>query len=436
MTMLSRRRALLHAAFGVPLVLRTAFAAEGGGRVLRVGPDDYRPLLRTLRPGDTLRLAAGEYRQGLPVHGLKGEAAAPITIEGPRGGAAVFVARPRHNTVSIVDSAHVRIRDLTLAGRNQPVDAVKAEGHARFAHHIVLQRLRIAGHGLAQSLVGVSTKCPAWGWQILDNVISGAGTGMYLGQSDGSAPFWDGLIAGNRIVDPIGYGIQIKHQLARPALDEAPTDRALTVIRGNVIVKSRGASTVERARPNLLLGHFPLHGDGSDDLYLVHGNLLYDNPSEALLQAEGRLRLYNNLLVNPHGDALRLIAHNDRPRDVAVFFNTVVASRVGIEVAPAQDGDLHRVLRNVLAAEHNPGVAADGANQFVSFADAGAELVRPAAALKDLDLAPRRARAAAAPLPGDLAALPGAAADYLGRRRQSAIFGACLPAAPGTAACR
>lgn len=436
MNLLLRRRALLHAALAVPLVLRTALAAERGGRVLRAGPDDYRPLLRTLRPGDTLRLAAGEYKQGLPVHGLTGEAAAPITIEGPRGGAAVFIARPRHNTVSIVDSAHVRIRDLTLAGRNQPVDAVKAEGHARFAHHIVLQRLRIDGHGLAQSLVGISTKCPAWGWQILDNTIRGAGTGMYLGQSDGSAPFWDGLIAGNRIVDPVGYGIQIKHQMARPALDEAPVDRAQTAIRGNVIVKSKGASTAERARPNLLVGHFPLHGAGSDDLYLIHGNLLYDNPSEALLQAEGRLRLYNNLLLNPHGDALRLIAHNDRPRDVAVFHNTVVAARVGIEIAPAQEGDLHRVLRNVVAAEHNPGVAADETNRIVSFADAGAELARPAAALTDLDLAPRRAHAAVAPMPGDLAALPGAGADYLGRRRQPAVFGACLPAAAGTAACR
>src|SRR4030095_13069256 len=105
------------------------------------------------------------------------------------------------NTVSIVDSHHVVLSDLELDGRDLPVDAVKAEGHARFAHHIPLENLVIRRHGNNQQNVGISTKCPAWNWVIRGNTIIGAGTGMYLGGSDGSAPFVAGIIEGNLVVD-------------------------------------------------------------------------------------------------------------------------------------------------------------------------------------------------------------------------------------------
>lgn len=64
-----------------------------------------------------------------------------------------------------------------LDGRDLPVDAVKAEGHADWAHHITLENLliRVRGHGNNQQTVGISTKCPAWGWVIRDNEIIGAG---------------------------------------------------------------------------------------------------------------------------------------------------------------------------------------------------------------------------------------------------------------------
>jgi len=423
------RRSLLAALAGATLLRGGGRARAAEGRKLHAGADDYRAALAVLRPGDTLLLRPGEYRQGLPLHGLQGTSAAPIVIEGPPGGGAVLVARPRHNTVSIVDSAHVHVRDLTLDGCGQPVDAVKAEGHAQFAHHIVLQRLRIIGHGAHQSLVGISTKCPARGWRILDNAIVGAGTGMYLGQSDGSAPFWDGVIAGNRIFDPLGYGLQIKHQTSRPGAAGAPTATARTVIRGNVIVKTNGASTGEMARPNMLLGHFPLVGAGSEDLYLVYGNLLYDNPTEALLQGEGRLRIYNNLLVNPRGDALRLLAHHDRPRDAAIFHNTIVAAGIGVELAVAEEGDRHIVARNAVFAAQNRSAVVGTTNRLMPFADAKSDLVRPLAAPKDLDLTPRGDwPAPTAPLQADLAALPEARQDFRGRSRVVDVFGACLPA--------
>ena len=199
------------------LVLSLAAAGSGHAQAIReASPENYRRLVATLRPGDTLALAPGEYRDGLPLRNLAGEAGRPITIAGPaEGPPATFVGRDGRNTVSIVDSRHLVIRNLVLDGRNLPVDGVKAEGHARWAHHITLENLVIRGHGNNQQTVAISTKCPAWNWVIRGNTIVGAGTGIYLGNSDGSAPFVAGIIERNLIVDTIGYNLQIKHQLPR-----------------------------------------------------------------------------------------------------------------------------------------------------------------------------------------------------------------------------
>src|SRR6185312_12093854 len=103
---------------------------------------NYRQRLRDLHAGDTLRLAPGIYRDGLDVHRLVGAAAAPIAIVGAsKGSRSVFRARGGRNTISIVDSAYVRIADLDLEGKGAFVDGVKAEGTSHFAHHITLERL-------------------------------------------------------------------------------------------------------------------------------------------------------------------------------------------------------------------------------------------------------------------------------------------------------
>ena len=62
-------------------------------------------------------------------------------------------------------------------------DGVKAEGNASWAHHITIEGLHIVNHGNNQQIVGISTKCPSWNWVIRHNIIEGAGTGMYLGNS-------------------------------------------------------------------------------------------------------------------------------------------------------------------------------------------------------------------------------------------------------------
>ena len=296
-------------------------------------PDDYVARLEQLRPGDRLHLRPGTYRSGLRIHGLDGTPGAPIEILGPAAGPpAVFRAREGANTVSIRDSSHVTIRRLVLDGRNLPVDAVRLDSRSRRAHDIALEDLVIVNHGHDQQIVGISVQAPAWNWTLRRNVIIGAGTGMYLGSSDGRFPFVHGVIEHNLILDTIGYNLQIKHQERRPDVPGLPATDGTTVIRGNVFVKGDRSSSGRMARPNVLVGHFPLSGPGIEDRYLIEGNVFFDNPAEALFQGEGNVSLLRNLFVNHDGDGVALQPHHDVPRRIEVAYNFVATRGAALHV--------------------------------------------------------------------------------------------------------
>ena len=401
-------------------------AANKQGRVLNAGPDNYRALLRQLEPGDTLRLAEGEYRHGLPIHRRQGEPGKPLTIEGPLPPArAVFIGRAGANTVSLLDAAHIVLRRFEIDGRGLPVDGVKAEGHAKWTHHIVLEDLRIVGHGHDQQTVAISTKCPSWDWVIRRSTLIEPGTGMYLGNSNGAAPFVAGLIEDNTIINPRGYALQIKHQNIRPSMEALPTTARDTIIRANQFIKSAGSAEGVLARPSVLIGHLPLDGPGMNDRYLVYSNLFFDNPTEALFQGEGRLALYNNLFINPHGTAVRIQPHNHRPRSIHIFHNTVLSASTGIELSGMEPGHVPMVRGNAVFAQRPFAGEIDGAENFsADYHTAENELQRVVGSLEELDLRPRSGRLNAERLPAALSDLPGATLDFAATPRKLATFGA------------
>lgn len=401
-------------------------ACEGadGGLVVDADPSNYLALLGTLQPGDTLRLSAGEYTQGLSIHGMQGTEGACFFIEGPSEGASArFVGSSSRNTVSIVDSRFVVVRSLELDGAEELGDAVKAEGTAAFADHIVLEDLYIHDHDATQQVVGINSKCPSWHWVIRGNRIERTGTGMYLGDSDGSAPFVGGLIEHNVVLDTSGYNAQVKHQMPRPTLEGLPQEPRDTIIRHNVFSKSAGAATGDGARPNLLVGHLPLSGPGQDDRYLIYGNFLFDNPTEALLQAEGNVAVYSNVFVNPNGSAVNVQPHNDVPRSVEFHFNTVLASGHGVRMVGGDPAFTQRATGNAVFAE--PAIDAPEAvdNYTAAPASAAAVLVAPDALPGEgLDVAPVSSRAVA--VSATLPELPNAGLDFDGRGREPAVAGA------------
>jgi hypothetical protein len=250
---------------------------------------------------------------------------------------------------------------------------------------------------------------------------------MYLGNSDGTGAFYNGIIESNLVTDPRGYAIQIKHQHARPALDIAPRGRFVTIIRHNVLSKANGGSEGPNARPNLLVGHWPLSGEGSDDEYLIYGNYLYDNPHEALLQGEGNLALYDNVLVNPSGPAIHIQPHNDVPRTVRVLHNTIIASGdpIAVRLKEGQVNHAQWVAANAIFSPQ----PARGGTQISNLAFAMQQAVELLGAPDEpggtIDPFPRDTRLQCSPIDAQLlSGLLDAGCDFNGRPRAQSYCGA------------
>lgn len=391
-------------------------------------PGSYAALLRQLRPGDRLILAPGAYTRGLRLHGLNGTPAAPIFILGPSTGArARFLARDGANTVSLRNVSHIVVDSLELEGLGRNADAVKAESDSRYAHHVTLSRLRITGHDADQAIVGISIQSPAWDWEIRDCEILGVGTGMYLGRSDGSAGLVGAVIERNVIQDTVGYNLQIKHQIRRPDAPGMPVGPRSIILRHNVFAKVAQTVAGASGRPNVLVGHFPRTGPGSDDLHVVYGNVFYENPGESLLQGEGNVALYNNVFVNGTGPAISIQPHNDRPRRIAIFNNTILARGMGLSISGVEPGFMPVVVRNAVFADRNRGWPAAG-NLSLRWEDAGSHLRAPYASPPALDVsAPVPLPAKHAGLPAEWSALPDADVDLLGERHGTRPVGAFVP---------
>jgi hypothetical protein len=299
-----------------------------------VTPSNYTGFLATLAPGDTMLFTPGTYTSRLHLVNLSGTPGHEIVFTGASQSAVAFTGNACCNTVSLTQCAYLKIMNLTIDGQNIPdIDGIKAEGTAgNWTHHITIENVRIIGHGGDQQTDGISTKCPSWNWVIRQNHIEGAGTGMYLGNSNGDAPFVNGIVENNLIVNTVGYNIEVKHQFngVRDAFPGTAVD-GKTIIRHNVFSKENNASTGVDARPNLLVGGFPLTGWGSLDYYEIYGNFFYQNPVEALFQGTGKIMLYDNIFVNhSDGDGARAIyltpQNGVSPQDIKVFHNTVWAA--------------------------------------------------------------------------------------------------------------
>jgi hypothetical protein len=326
-------------------------ATQPEGRGIRADPSNYRTLLSGLSPGDVLLLAPGEYPR-LRIANIRGAPGRCITIAGPTGDRrAIIFGASGNKTVEIIDSSYIVIRNLVIDSRGIPgADGIKAPATPHSAtHHVVLEGNLIIGAGATQQTDGISTKTPTWSWVIRRNVIVNAGTAIYLGDSDGTAPFIAGLIENNLVVDPIGYGMQIKYQTNRPVLAGMPEGPQSTIIRNNVFKKDDRPSP-DGDRPNLLVGGFPDRGPGSQDLYEIYGNLLVENRREALFQGSGRIRFHDNILIGGQ-PAAAILRDHDLPLKLAqVFDNRIYSPHIGIKFeSPARDG--RYLFGNVIFAE-------------------------------------------------------------------------------------
>src|SRR6185295_12150010 len=109
----------------VPLGLALTFDPAKAGLLLG-NPSNYKTLISSLAPGDTLRLLAGNYLR-LSLSAVTGNPSAWITITGPTSGpAAVIQGEACCNTVQLYGCSYLAIRNLTIDGRGLDVDGVNA----------------------------------------------------------------------------------------------------------------------------------------------------------------------------------------------------------------------------------------------------------------------------------------------------------------------
>ncbi|MBK1692157.1 hypothetical protein CKO33_08245 [Ectothiorhodospira mobilis] len=391
-------------------------------------PDNYRDKVRRLQPGERLHLTAGLYPRSLRLHDLQGTPEAPIVISGPESGEpAVLLGRDGENTISLARTAHVTLRHLTLDGRGRNAAGVVLERDGRYAHHITLEHLTIQNYDASQGHTGITTRAPAWGWIIRDNDIHDIGTGLYLGQPDGSAPFIAGLIENNAIRRTLGYNLQIKHQEIRAPAPGIPTEPGQTVIRHNLFSKAERASNGASARPNLLVGHWPPEGPGRHDRYLIYGNLFHENPHERLFQGEGNVALYNNLFFNSRGPGILIMPHNDVPKAIHILQNTLVTAGTGIRITGVHPDHPQQVSGNALFSPEPLQVVdaiPTGENFTAPLEAAEHHLHAPDPHLDHLDLYPRPNRLGRDNNSSATGPLPHLDRDYNHRPRKRSTWGA------------
>jgi len=328
------------------------FCPPAAGKVFRAGPRDVKPKIRALRAGDTLELAPGEYPGPFQLVGMHGEPNAPITITGPRPPfEAVLLGPAGRNTLNVTNCSYLVIRRLTLDGRDIADDAIKAgDSYRRPVHHVTIEQCTIVNHDRHQTYVGINCQVPAWDWVIRRNRVLSAGTGIYLGDSEGRFPFLRGLIEHNLVRNPKGYCLQIKHYDKRPDLDGMPAGACENVIRRNVFTKDDTVGELGD-RPNVLLDGFPDTGPGSSDRHRFYGNVVMSNPREALLQGSGRLSIHDNIFVSSARPAVCIQAHEGKvARSVLVYHNTILADREAVRVSGTTPGSEVAVVGNIMAS--------------------------------------------------------------------------------------
>ncbi|HEX8096184.1 pre-peptidase C-terminal domain-containing protein [Jatrophihabitans sp.] len=365
---------------------------------IQATPSDYVLQLPKLKAGVRLQLAAGTYTQGLNLRDKNGQPDQCIIVEGPASGSppAVFTGSDSWNIVSLRNSSYIAVRNLSLDGQGKGGDGVRGEKRSSssttpaWTHHILIDGLSFKNFN-ANQISGINTKDPAWNWVVRNNTITSTYTGMYFGDSDGTGETANFLVENNLVYDTLGYNLQFKHQLSRDTSLGMPSS-GTTIIRNNTFSKENGALTGSLARANLLVDHWPLSGAGSTDSYQIYGNLLWQNPSEGLFQGEGNFSFHDNLLVNRNGDGAYSQPHNDVPKRIDFYNNTVVTTGTGIRITGADTTNYQqRVFGNaVFAGIPLYGDGQQSNNITGTYSAASSYLNNPMAALgSGLDLYPK-----------------------------------------------
>lgn len=312
--------------------------------VINAGPNNYTDIVNNLEAGDWMALESGTYTDSIYPDNLQGTKENPIVISGPEDDGEVVLERHGYaNTIEFGNSHNLVIRNIRLDGSTNDVGMAIRARHNSFTSNITLENLYIHDYDYgSRTAIDTSNDAVAFGWTIRNVTIDGASTGMYFGCASGEdGAFIGATIEDNVVKDTSGYNIQIKHQNHRDFDYEIPEGPHETIIRNNIFKRAGH----QRFRPNLLLGHFPEQGTGSEDMYLVYGNTFYENEGgHRNVQTDSTAAFYNNLFINTKGGGIFAFDHNDNPKDIYIYRNTFLTDGTAINVQDV-DSDYEQVVK-------------------------------------------------------------------------------------------
>ncbi len=287
--------------------LACSAAAFGQGRQIPVRPgDDYRAVLRQLRPGDELIFLPGVHERAAMLE-INGTAERPITLRGqadPAGRRPVVQFTGKGHNLWRLTGSHVVIRDLELHAAQAYALRVDRADHVRIENCI----FRDTGGGCLSA-----NSADVHALHVFRCYFTGSRRSpVYIGRHDGGLKVTDfrfegNVIDGRQIETGEGYGIQLKLNVTG------------SVIRGNWIEQARG--------PGIMV-----YGATDDDPALgnlVEGNVVVGSRNNAgILVGAGPAQVRGNLVLgNPHG-GIRVYDYNgwDMLRNIDVMENTAAGN--------------------------------------------------------------------------------------------------------------
>lgn len=273
-----------------------------------IGPtSDLSAEIAKLGPGDELVLQGGTYTLSAKLTiGVKGTAAAPITIRSKDGEVAHVTRDASQNVINVEKTEYVLLNGLEVSGGSHGIRIDDSS-------FITVEDCEI--HHTED--VGLSANVPNStyeGLTIRRNHIhdtGGTGEGMYLGCNNGGCTMFDSLIEGNYVHNTNGPTVQQGDGI------ELKQGSYNNIIRDNVIHDTN--------YPCILV-----YGTAGKPVNLVERNAMWGCLDNAI-QAEADVIIRNNIILGAGGDGIHSRNHQQNEvKDLTIVHNTVVNTGAAI----------------------------------------------------------------------------------------------------------
>jgi hypothetical protein len=302
--------------------------------------ESLRQAVQGAKPGDTIRIAPGEYAGGLSFSNLHGTASAPIriTADDPKnpplfkaGGAAFHFSQ----------ISHIELRDLRMSGATGNGLNIDDGGNISSpSHHITLRGLSVSEVGPQGNRDGIKLS-GIDDFQVLDCKIERWGSG---GSGIDMVGCHRGVIQGCTFRDGGSEGVQAKGGSSQIIIRRCRFDNA-----GGRAINAGGSTGMAYFRPKV-------QGYEAKDIR-IEGNVFVGGMSAVAFVGVDGATVRFNTIYRPGRWAFRILQETQDPgfvpsrggviEDNIIVFQSDAWSEGGVNIGPGTAPETFRFARNV-----------------------------------------------------------------------------------------